>query len=137
MSDIVVRRERGDRYRIEVRGHAVWVDQPSRDGGDDSAPTPTELFVASLAACVAFYGGRYLARHHLSSDGFGVECSFDLAEDRPTRVGSITISVVLPETFPQERHEAFLAVVEHCTVHNSMRTRPEIAIGLRDRRRAA
>jgi uncharacterized OsmC-like protein len=137
MSEIVVRHEEGDRYRIEVRGHRMWVDQPTQHGGDDAAPTPTELFVAGLASCVAFYGGRYLARHHLASDGFGVECSFDLADDRPARVSSITISVVLPDRFPPERREAFLAVVEHCTVHNSMTTRPEIAIALRDRRRAA
>jgi uncharacterized OsmC-like protein len=137
MSDIGVRHEGGDRYRIEVRGHTMWVDQPRRHGGDDSAPTPTELFVAGLASCVAFYGGRYLARHHLPADGFGVDCSFELADDRPARVASIQISVVLPEMFPPERREAFLAVLEHCTVHNSMVATPEIAIALRDRRRAA
>ncbi len=137
MSDIGVRHEEGDRYRIEVRGHSMWVDQPKQHGGDDSAPTPTELFVAGLGSCVAFYGGRYLARHHLPTDGFGVDCSFELSDDRPTRVASIQISVVLPEMFPPERREAFLAVIEHCTVHNSMMTTPEIAIALRDRRRAA
>jgi uncharacterized OsmC-like protein len=137
MSEIGVRHEEGDRYRIEVRGHTMWVDQPKQDGGDDSAPTPTELFVAGLGSCVAFFGGRYLERHHLSTNGFGVDCSFDYAEDRPARVAAITISVVLPETFPAERREAFLAVVEHCTVHNSMTTTPEIAIALRDRSRAA
>ena len=50
----------GEAYEVAVRGHRVLVDQPADAGGEDSAPTPTELFVASLATCVAFYAGRYL-----------------------------------------------------------------------------
>jgi uncharacterized OsmC-like protein len=137
MPEIKVTHEGGDRYRIGIRGHEVSVDQPVEDGGGDSAPTPTELFVAGLASCVAFYGGRYLARHHLATDGFGVSCSFEFARDRPARVASIEISVTLPEGFPPERREAFLAVVEHCTVHNSIVMGPDIAIGFGAEPRAA
>ena len=137
MSEISVRHEEGDRYRIEVRGHAMTVDQPVEDGGADSAPTPTELFVAGLASCVAFYGGRYLARHELPAEGFGVDCSFAFATDRPARVASIEIAVTLPGAFPAERREAFLAVIEHCTVHNSIVSRPDIRVALVAKRRAA
>jgi hypothetical protein len=52
----------GDRFAIGVRDHMLTVDQPLADGGEDTAPTPTELLVASLASCVAFYARRYLAR---------------------------------------------------------------------------
>lgn len=53
----------GESYEFAVRGHRMLVDQPPEAGGEDEAPTPTELFVASLATCVAFYAGRYLTRH--------------------------------------------------------------------------
>jgi organic hydroperoxide reductase OsmC/OhrA len=36
--------------------------------------TPTELFAASLAACVAFYAGRFLRRHGLTADWLRVDC---------------------------------------------------------------
>ncbi|MDX3458608.1 hypothetical protein PV396_42935 [Streptomyces sp. ME02-8801-2C] len=49
----------GDAFAVEVRGHRLLVDQPADAGGTDTAPTPTELFAASLATCVAFYAGRY------------------------------------------------------------------------------
>ena len=62
----------GEAYEMTVRGHRVVVDQPADAGGQDSAPTPTELFVASLAACVAFYAGRFLTRHGYSRDGLAV-----------------------------------------------------------------
>jgi putative redox protein len=56
MSDIFVRHEQGDRFTISVRGHDITIDQPLGDGGDDEGPTPSELFVASLAGCVGSWG---------------------------------------------------------------------------------
>ena len=137
MSKIDVVLERQDRYRIGVRGHELWVDQPFEDGGGDSAPTPTELFVAGLASCVAFYAGRFLRRHHLPDEGFAVEAEFVFAEDRPARVDSIRLRVRLPEGVPQERRAALLAVIGHCTVHTSIVRTPEISFELLTERRAA
>ncbi len=130
MNGISVEHEGGDRYRIRIRGHEVLVDQPVDDGGDDLAPTPTELFVAGLAGCVAFYGGRFLRRHDLPTEGLSVDCAWGFAADRPARVGKIEIVVHLPDGFPEERRAAFLSVVEHCTVHNSLRQPPEVGIAL-------
>src|SRR6266540_5083244 len=58
----------GDAFEIEVRGHHLTVDQPVDAGGADLGPTPTELFAASLAACVGFYAVRFLRRHGLRSE---------------------------------------------------------------------
>src|SRR6266496_433693 len=49
-----------DAYEIDIRGHRLTVDQPVEAGGANLGPTPTELFAASLAACVGFYAGRFL-----------------------------------------------------------------------------
>jgi uncharacterized OsmC-like protein len=64
----------GDRLRISVRGHELNADQPVNDGGEDTAPTPSELFLASLTACVAFYAERFLRRHRLVTEGLKVSC---------------------------------------------------------------
>jgi uncharacterized OsmC-like protein len=137
MDPIEVRPEGGDRYRIAIRGHEVVVDQPLDDGGTDAGPTPTELFVAGLASFVAYYGGRYLRRHRISERGFEVDGAFAFALDRPARVGEIELVVRLPEGFPPERSSAFLAVLEHCTVHNSIVSTPRIQIALETEYRAA
>jgi putative redox protein len=57
----------GDQYLISAREHAVLVDQPIADGGDDAASTPVELMVGALASCVAFYAGRYLVRMSINA----------------------------------------------------------------------
>jgi uncharacterized OsmC-like protein len=128
-ADVRVEHDVGDRFTIAVRDHLLTADQPRDAGGADTAPTPTELFVAGLASCVAFYARRYLARHHLDPTGLAVDATYDLGS-RPARVTAIRLTVTLPQDFPEERRDALLAVAGHCTVHNSITTAPEIRLDL-------
>ncbi|HZD80378.1 MAG TPA: OsmC family protein [Actinomycetota bacterium] len=137
MSQITIRYEGNDRLRVGIRGHELISDQPIEDGGEDAGPSPTELFVGSLAACIAFYAERYLRRHSLPSEGLQVVGSFGFAQDRPARVGTIRLRLVLPPGVPVDRHAGLLAVVEHCTVHNTLRQAPEVEIRLEPGVRAA
>jgi putative redox protein len=121
----------GDRFSIDIRGHRVTVDQPLSNGGDDSAPTPTELFVASLTSCVAFYAHRYLVRHGIPSNGLSVSADFSMAS-RPARVGEVDITLKVPEGLPTERRDGLLAVASHCTVHNTLKLPPAVRIALTD-----
>ncbi len=113
-----------------MRGHTVLVDQPEADGGRDAAATPTELLVASLASCIAFYAGRYLLRHGLDRSGLAVTVEFMMASGRPARVGEVRLRISVPGGIPSQRREALLAVASHCTVHNTLRQQPGISIEL-------
>jgi uncharacterized OsmC-like protein len=119
----------GDRFDIDLRQHRVTVDQPIPVGGDDTGPTPTELFVGGLASCVAFYARRYLRRHGLDASGLEVETSYRMGT-RPARVTDVTMTVRVPAGVPEERRNALLAMATHCTVHNSITTAPEIQVEL-------
>ncbi|MFP5253119.1 MAG: PIG-L family deacetylase [Actinomycetes bacterium] len=128
-TQMLVTHQAGDRFAIGIRGHTVVVDQPEAIGGDDVGPTPTELFVASLAACVGFYARRYLARHRLDFSGLRVEVAWDMAT-KPSRVGEVTLRVVVPAGVPEERRAGLLAQAGHCTVHNTLHQPPPITIDL-------
>jgi putative redox protein len=123
---IVVSHAGGDRLRIEMRGHELFTDQPIEDGGEDTAPTPTELFLGGLASCVAFYAERFLRRHGLTAEGLTVSCTYRWAEN-PHRVGQIDLDVDAPG-LSQEKLEAFKRVIDHCTVHNSLLQPPAVRI---------
>ena len=129
MPSITVDHVDADTFTIGIRDHRLTVDQPVADGGSDAGATPTELFVASLAGCVAYYARRYLARHELPDRGLRVRAEYAMAS-RPARVARIRLVLVLPDGVPNDRHQALLAVASHCTVHNSLTAPPEIGIEL-------
>ena len=127
---VTVRHVDGDAYAITARGHAMLTDQAVADGGTDAAATPTELLVASLASCVAFYTGRYLIRHGLDRAGLAVTAEFALAAGRPARVGAVRLRITVPGGVPPQRTGALLAVASHRTVHNTLRQQPDVSIEL-------
>jgi len=124
--------------RLELLGdveHLRWLKPPVESSqpvpaaarGLPAAPTPTELFVAGLASCVAFYARRYLRRHQLNASGLRVETSYTMAS-KPARVALVDLQIHVPLELPPERREGLLAAAGHCTVHSSITTAPEIAI---------
>lgn len=114
--------EAGDRFRIQIRGHELVVDQP---GSGDAGPTPTELFVASLISCTAFYARRFLARHGLADGDLAVSGEMTWAPDH-TRVTAIAMRVESAGGIPAELHAALQRVVDHCTVSESIRGVPQL-----------
>ena len=126
---ISVTPEPGHRFAITVRGHVLHVDQPVEEGGEDTAPTPVELFVASLASCTAHLARLYLTRHDLPTVGLSAEASWEMVE-KPHRVGSIDVALTLPPGVPEEMRARLLKVASHCTVHNSIENTPDIRIAL-------
>jgi putative redox protein len=49
--NLLARWEGGYRARVSVRDFEILADEPASAGGGDEGPTPTELFLASLATC--------------------------------------------------------------------------------------
>lgn len=121
---ITVRHETNDRFRIDVRGHELVVDQPAPASGD-AGPTPTELFVASLAGCAAFFARRFLARHGLPDGELAVTADFTWSSDH-SRVERIALHVELPTPIEPELEAGLLRTIDRCTVEVSIRAQPVI-----------
>ena len=127
MATVRVDHVSADAFDVHIREHVLRVDQKVADGGADSGPTPTELFVASLAACVGYSARRFLARHDLPTAGLTVTARSTGAV-KPARVGRIEVEISLPEDFPEQRTAALLAVASHCSVHSSLEQPPEVVV---------
>jgi putative redox protein len=119
----------GDSFVVDVRAHFLTTDQPYDSGGQDLGPTPTELFVASVGACIGVFAERFMARHDLDATGLRVDCRFALAE-HAARIARIDVRLALPHGFPPGRREGLMAVVERCTVQNTLRQPPQVRIEL-------
>lgn len=136
MSDkLTVRHLDGDRFAIDIRGHTITVDQPSEAGGGDTAPTPTELFIAALASCIApSTRGVTWPDMTCPTTGLAVLASYTIG-GRQTRVTEISVRITPPEGLPDERRDAFSRSppTAPCTTHWPSR-RPSRSPSTRGRR---
>jgi len=119
----------GTRYDVTNGKHRVITDQRVEDGGLDAGMSPVELFVGSVASCVAYFVGQFCGRHGISRDGLTVDAEWTMAEG-PHRVGRIDIGIHLPHRITPEQKERLLKVAHGCTVHQSIAVTPNIAIKL-------
>lgn len=119
----------GTRYDITCGQHRVVTDQPVEDGGQDAGMSPVELFVGSVASCVAYFVGGFCARHNISREGLSIEAEWAIAEN-PHRVGRIEVIIHLPHRIPAELKERLVKVAHGCTVHQSLTVAPNVTIAL-------
>lgn len=116
---IIITRESGLRFGAQVRSHRVFVDQPRGNGGDDSAPMPTELLGAALGTCIAFYVHQFCVARGISSEGMRVEVTSESARN-PSRASGFDVRVVAPAGFPETYVELLERVARNCPVHNTL-----------------
>ena len=106
-------------FETQIGSHTVVSDVPAKMGGKDRAPTPPQMFVASLGACIGAFVAAYCGSSGINNDDLKVDVSFDMA-DNPTRMRNIQARVYLPQGSCKGREKAVHRAAEHCPVHSSI-----------------
>lgn len=113
----------------QLEGHVVRTDQPVKAGGAGSAPSPFDLFLASLATCAGYYALAFCRERGIPTEGLGV--TLETARDPQSReLTSIAIQVTLPPDFPERYRTAILRAVDQCAVKKAMLSPPEMPVSL-------
>ena len=68
------------------KGISVNFDAPISHGGEETALSPMENVLASLAACSSFHVLNILKKKKLKVTGYSVEATAERREDPPPRV---------------------------------------------------
>jgi uncharacterized OsmC-like protein len=127
--NLTVTHEGGSRFDVASGNHTLVTDQPVEDGGSDAGMSPVELFVGSLGSCVAYFVGRYCARHQIPCDGFTVDAEWSYAE-QPHRVGAVALRINLPSDLTPAQRDKLMKVAHGCTVHQSLAVPPKVDINM-------
>ena len=106
-------------FETELGKHKLQVDVPASMGGSDRGPTPPEVFVASLGACVAALVANYLNKASLDPEGLSVDVSYEKASD-PTRLVGLKVSIDIPNADISGREKAIERVADRCPVHQTI-----------------
>ena len=125
MSLISITRKRGQDCEIQVRAHSVTSDLSTDDGGSDQGPSPSELLVGSLGACIVMMVQRYCARHEYSDGDVTASMTYELA-DSPKRISAITIDLEVPKDVPEDKIPVIQRVAEACPIHGTLQSAPEM-----------
>jgi uncharacterized OsmC-like protein len=131
MDLISITQEKDSNFRVQIRDHVFFSDMSIKDGGKDEAPSPAELLVSSLGACLGMTINTYCKSHGYDSKDMDISMTYLLA-DNPKRIKNITIDIVLPENFPDNRKQAILNSMKSCVIFNSLDKSTEIDIEIED-----
>ena len=96
--EIIVRLTGGRRVEAELNGHHVLTDQPQSNGGEDTAPSPFQVFLASLGTCAGIFVQGFCAKR-------GIPYKDIRLIERPTygstgALESVEFELQLPPDFP-------------------------------------
>lgn len=109
------------------QGFTVTTDQPLGAGGTDTAPSPFELFLASLGTCAGYYALRFCQQRNIDTEGLSVKLSTE-TDLETHRVTDIRIEIHLPEHFPARYREALLRAVDQCKVKRHIVEPPQFEV---------
>jgi putative redox protein len=104
------------RTAIRSRQHETWSDEPEADGGTDTASTPYELLVQSLAACTVITLKMYCKHKGYTVSRLNVSIRMNPPDRAATEV-QIERILDIEGDFDSAVKERLLKVAESCPVH--------------------
>lgn len=115
----------GRKVDVHMEGMVIHTDQPVKDGGQGSAPTPSQLFLASIASCAGYYALIFCEKRGIDTRGMGLEMR--LAKDDTTKlIRTMTLVLTLPDHFPEKYRPAILKAMDACWVKKHLVDPPRI-----------
>jgi len=116
----------GARVDAQIGSHTVETDQP-KPGGEGTAPTPFEIFLASLATCAGIYVLGFCKMRGIAADGIKL---IQKVERNPETkmVSRIKQEIQLPVDFPRQYVSAVLRAAEGCLVKKHLENPPAFEI---------
>jgi putative redox protein len=110
-----------------VNGHKIITDRPIDAGGANSAPSPFELFLASIGTCAGIHVKTFCDNRNISTDKIKVIQTeqYDELTGLPTH---INIDIQLPVDFPEKYKKAIIALVNFCRVKEEIVNPPKFTV---------
>lgn len=125
MSPITIRTEHGYRTAIQIRDHTIIADELIQDGGTDTGPTPMEILLGTVGACIGVTTKAYAQRKGWPLEGVSVELEMQRirSEDYPAYSGDAAFIHEIREQIhfdgplTEEQRERLMMIAGKCPVH--------------------
>lgn len=117
-----------DAKKVEVRvnNFIVHTDMPLEAGGQNSAPNPFEMFMASFLACQAVFAMSFIEKNNMQKNNFSFRAQ-PVYDDKGL-ITKMTTIVKIPSDFPTEKEATFINVLKTCKVGKHLTFEKEILL---------
>lgn len=122
-NEMVVTLPGGKRVDTQIGPHVIRTDQPAAGGGQDTAPAPFSLFLASIGTCAGIYVAGFCQKRDLPTEGIRLlqRNHFDPQTGALIRV---EIDIEVPASFPEKYRDALVRVADQCAVKKAIQAQP-------------
>ena len=117
----------GARVDAHFRGHTLPTDQPAGGGGEDSAPMPFEVFLASIGTCAGIYILGFCRQRGIPTEGIHI-IQNHYANPTTGMMEKIGMEIQVPPAFPKQYLEALIRSAELCKVKKTLENPPKFEI---------
>lgn len=108
-------------------GHTIKTDQPVSSGGENSAPAPFELYLASIGTCAGIYVKSFCDHRNIPTDKIKI-IQTTVSDNETGLPVNIKIDIRLPADFPEKYKASVINVAELCKVKKSIKSPPVFEI---------
>lgn len=119
----------GENQRVEAhyKGFVIQSDQPAAAGGNNSAPSPFDLFLASIGNCAGYYVKAFCQQRDLPTEGISLVQK--MHRNPETRmISAIEIDILLPADFPERFKEPMIKAANACAVKKHIAMAPDFIV---------
>jgi len=122
----------GKKVNAEFDGAVIKTDQPASSGGEGSAPSPFEYFLASIGTCAGIYALSFCQERNISTEGMSISQQMEFTEVAgKRRVSKVSLELTLPPGFPEKYRKAIVKAAELCSVKKAIFDPPEFSVHAR------
>ena len=127
MNEFVVDFPGGARVDAHIGLHTIKTDQSPAGGGENSAPAPFSLFLASIGTCAGIYVLAFCRQRGLPTEGIRI---VQRMENNPgsRMISKITLDIQLPPEFPEKYKDAVIRAADQCAVKKHMEMPPQFDV---------
>jgi ribosomal protein S12 methylthiotransferase accessory factor len=127
--DMKIRFPGGKKVEAHFSGFTVTTDQPVAEGGSGTAPSPFDLFLASIGTCTGYYVLSFCQKNNIPTNNITLSVSMDW-NPKTHLVEHFDITIKVPADFPEKYTNAVIKAADVCTVKRHLQNQPKIDIKL-------
>jgi len=114
------------------REFSIHTDQQEIRGGENTAPSPFELFLASIGTCAGFFVASFCQSRSIPTGNISIVQTV-FRNDETHMVEKITLDIELPPDFPEKYKTAVIKAADTCIVKKHLESPPKIIVETKTR----